>query len=124
MSDREPGTGMDPCAQYLLALRDELAGRGTRCELDGRGIWPRLRIYCPSETAAAQFDNNVVAALVRGRWCYCWPWAELIGPVTRPSQAAETILSDLGIADSETAGPGGGEGAALSDWTGRARGAR
>ena len=88
---------MDPCEQYLIALRDELARRSARCELDERGIWPRLRIYCPGETAGAEFDNNVVAAPISGQWCYCWPSATPTGPVSNLAQAAETIIDELGI---------------------------
>jgi len=90
---------MDPYEQHLIALRSELARRGVRCELDDRGIWPRLRIYCPGETAGAEFDNNVVTATISGRWCYCWPSATPIGPVTHLKQAAEAIIDDLGIHD-------------------------
>jgi hypothetical protein len=86
---------------HLIALRDELARRGVRCELDDRGIWPRLRIYCPGETTGAEFDNNVVAAPISGQWCYWWPAAEPIGPVTHLNQAAETIIDELGIEDYE-----------------------
>lgn len=92
---------MDPCEQHLIALRGELAWRGVRCELDDRGIWPRLRIYCPGESAGAEFDNNVVAAPISGQWCYCWPSATPIGPVTNLTQAAETIIDELGIDDGE-----------------------
>jgi hypothetical protein len=92
---------MDPYEQHLIALRDELARRGVRCELDDRGIWPRLRIYCPGETTGAEFDNNVVAAPISDRWCYWWPAAEPIGPVTHLTQAAETIIDELGIEDYE-----------------------
>jgi hypothetical protein len=88
---------MDPCEQHLIALRDELARRGVRCELDDRGIWPRLRIYCPGETTGAEFDNNVVAAPISDRWCYWWPSATPIGPVTHLTQAAEAIIDELGI---------------------------
>ncbi len=31
---------MDPCEQHLIALRDELARRGVRCELDDRFLQP------------------------------------------------------------------------------------
>jgi len=89
---------MDPCEQHLILLRDELARRGVRCELDDRGVWPRLRIYCPGETVGAEFDNNVVAAPISGRWRYCWPSAIPIGRVTRLTQAAETIIDELGVA--------------------------
>jgi hypothetical protein len=88
---------MDPYKQHLIALRNELARRGARCELNDRSIWPRLRIYCPGETADAEFDNNVVAAPVSDQWCYCWPSATPISPVSRLAQAAETILDELGI---------------------------
>jgi len=97
MTDRKPG--LDQCEQHLIALRDELAGRGVRCALDDRGLWPRLRIYCPDEGATAEFDNNVVAAPISGRWCFCWPWAVPIGSVSRVAQAAEDIITDLGIGD-------------------------
>ena len=96
-----PEPGMDPYEQHLIALRSELARRGVRCELDDRGIWPRLRIYCPGETPGADFDNNVVAAPISDQWCYWWPSATPIGPVTHLTQAAETILDELGIDDSE-----------------------
>jgi hypothetical protein len=92
---------MDPCEQHLIALRDELARRGVRCELDDRGIWPRLRICCPGETPGADFDNNVVAAPISGQWCYWWPSATPIGPVAHLTQAAETIIDELGIDDAE-----------------------
>ncbi len=95
---------MDPYEQHLIALRDELARRGVRCELDDRGIWPRLRIYCPGETPGAEFDNNVVAAPISDRWCYWWPSAEPSGPVTCLTQAAETIIDELGIGDGEDEG--------------------
>jgi len=91
MTDRKPG--LDQCEQHLIALRDELAGRGVRCALDDRGLWPRLRIYCPDEGATAEFDNNVVAAPISGRWCFCWPWAVPIGSVSRVAQAAEDIIN-------------------------------
>jgi len=70
---------MDPYEQHLITLRDELGRRGVRCELDDRGIWPRLRVYCPGETPGADFDNNVVAASIGGQWCYWWPTAPLWG---------------------------------------------
>lgn len=92
---------MDPCEQHLIALRDELARRGVRCELDDRGIWPRLRIYCPGETPGADFDNNVVAAPISGQWCYCWPSAMPIGPVTCLTQAAEIIIDELGVGNKD-----------------------
>ena len=92
---------MDPCEQHLAALRDELARRGVRCELDARGIWPRLRIYCPGETPGADFDNNVLTAPIGDWWWYCWPSATPIGPVTCLTQAAETIIDELGIDDAE-----------------------
>lgn len=63
----------DQSEQHLIALRDELAGRGVRCALEDRDVWPRLRIYCPSEGASAEFDNNVVAAPLGGQWFYLWP---------------------------------------------------
>jgi hypothetical protein len=88
---------MDPCEQHLIALRGELARRGVRCELDDRGIWPRLRVCCPGESPGAEFDNNVVAAPISGQWCYWWPSAMPIGPVTCLAQAAETIIGELGI---------------------------
>jgi len=99
---------MDPREQHLIALRDELARRGVRCELDDRGIWPRLRIYCPGEIPGADFDNNVVSAPISGQWCYWWPSAAPIGPVTHLTQAAETIIDELGIDDGE--GDDGGTG--------------
>ncbi len=92
---------MDPYEQHLIALREELARRGVRCELDDRGIWPWLRIYCPGETPGADFDNNVVTAPFGSQWCYCWPSATPIGPVTHLTQAAETIIDELGIDDGE-----------------------
>jgi hypothetical protein len=92
---------MDPYEQHLIALRDELARRGVRCELDDRGIWPRLRIYCAGETPGADFDNNVVTAPISGQWCYWWPSATPIGPVTCLTQAAETIIDELGIEECE-----------------------
>src|SRR5260370_27233186 len=95
----DPKPGLDQCEQHLIALRDELAGRGVRCALDDRGLWPRLRIYCPDECATAEFDNNVVAAPISGRWCFCWPWAVPIGSVSRVAQATEDIITDLGIGD-------------------------
>jgi hypothetical protein len=95
---------MDPCEQHLIALRGELARRGVRSELDERGIWPRLRIYCPGETPGADFDNNVVASPISDRWCYWWPSAMPIGPVTCLTQAAETIIDELGIEEREDEG--------------------
>ncbi len=92
---------MDPSEQHLIALRDELARRGVRCELDDRGIWPRLRIYCPGETPGADSGNNVVSAPISGQCCYCWPSATPIGPVTCLTQAAETIIDEPGTGDSE-----------------------
>jgi hypothetical protein len=92
---------MDPREQHLIALRGELTRRGVRCELDDRGIWPRLRVYCPGETAGAEFDNNVVAAPVSDRWHYWWPSATPIGPVTHLTQAAETIIDELGVEERE-----------------------
>ena len=85
-------------ARYLTMLRGELSGRGVRCELIDYGIVPRLRFYEPGDTGgAADFDNNIVAVPLGGGWFYCWPWAEPIGPVTRPRQAAQAILTDLGL---------------------------
>jgi len=105
MIDRKPS--MDQCELHLIALRDELVGRGVRCELDDRGLWPRLRIYCPAESATSEFDNNVVAAPISGRWYFCWPWAIPIGPVSRVAQAAGDIITDLGIGgDTEDGGVG------------------
>ena len=89
--------GVDQCEQHLIVLRDELAGRGVRCALEARGVWPRLRIYCPGEGASAEFDNNVVAAPLAGQWFYFWPWAEPVGPVPRLTQAAGNIIEDLGL---------------------------
>jgi hypothetical protein len=90
-----PGAGHP--GQHLIALRDELAGRGVRCELDDRGMPPRLRIYCPGEGASGESGNNVVAAPVAGRWFFFWPGAEPIGSVTRLTQAAGRIVDDLGL---------------------------
>jgi hypothetical protein len=94
-------------ARYLAVLRDELSGRGVRCELIGGGIVPRLRVYEPGENSgAAEFDNNVVAVPLGGVWFYCWPWAEPIGPVTRPGQAAQAILTSLRPGDQASAEAG------------------
>ena len=109
-----PEPGMDPYEQHLIALRSELARRGVRCELDDRGIWPRLRIYCPGETPGAEFDNNVVAAPISGRWCFCWPWAIPICSVTRLAQAAEDIITDLGTGGDAEGGGAGGSVASLA----------
>jgi hypothetical protein len=91
------GLGAGHPERHLIALRDELARRGVRCELEDRGVWPRLRIHCPGEGASAEFDNNVVAAPIAGRWFFFWPGAEPIGSVTRLAQAAERIADDLGL---------------------------
>jgi hypothetical protein len=91
------GLGAGHPERHLIALRDELARRGVRCELEDLGVWPRLRIHCPSEGASAEFDNNVVAAPIAGRWFFFWPGAEPIGSVTRLAQAAERIADDLGL---------------------------
>jgi hypothetical protein len=94
----EQGPRMDLDVWYLTALRGELTGRGMRCELADHGITPRLRVYPPGETGSGEeFDNNIVAVPFGGGWFYCWPWAEPIGPVTRPAQAAQAILADLGL---------------------------
>lgn len=95
MTGYEPGA--DHRERHLIALRDELTRRGVRCELEDRGVWPRLRIYCPREGVCADFDNNVVAAPIAGRWFFFWPGAEPIGSVTRLGQAAERIADDLGL---------------------------
>jgi hypothetical protein len=87
--------GMDQREELLAALRDELARQGVRCALDDHGPWPRLRIYCPGEGASAEFDNNVVAAPIAGRWFFFWPYAEPIGSVTRVAEAARRIIDDL-----------------------------
>lgn len=108
MSSWQLDTG--ECVRHLVALGEELAWRGVWCVVDDRGLWPRLRIYCPGEDgASAEFDNNVVAARLDGRWCFCWPSAVPIGPVTCVADAAEEVVSDLGIA----AGPDGGGGQAV-----------
>lgn len=96
---------MDTCQQHLIALREELTGWGVRCELNDRGARPRLRIYCPSERGSADFDHNVVAAPVVGRWFFFWPWAEPIGPVARLAEAAGRIIDDLGL-DGDPGGDG------------------
>jgi hypothetical protein len=88
---------MGECEQHLIALRNELAGRGVRCELEARGVWPRLRIYCPGEGAGAEFDNNVVAAPVAGRWFFFWPGAEPIGSALRLAHVAGRIVDDMGL---------------------------
>jgi hypothetical protein len=95
VSGYKPGAGHPE--RHLIALRGELARRGLRCELEDRGVWPRLRIYCPGEGASAEFDNNVVAAPIAGRWFFFWPGAEPIGSVTRLGQAAERIADHLGL---------------------------
>ena len=87
MTAGKPGT--DQRAEHLAALRDELARQGVRCALDDHGVWPRLRIYCPGEGASAEFDNNVVAAPIAGRWFFFWPWAEPIGSVTRVADGGQ-----------------------------------
>jgi hypothetical protein len=38
---------------------------------------------------------------ISGQWCYCWPSATPIGPVTCLTQAAETIIDELGIDNDE-----------------------
>jgi hypothetical protein len=96
---------MDQRAEHLIALRDELAGRGVRCALDDRGLWPRLRIYCPGEGASAEFDNNVVAAPIAGRWFFFWPWADPVGSVTRVAEAAGRIIDDMCLDDDGTGQP-------------------
>lgn len=88
--------------QHLTALGEELAVRGVRCELASQGVYPRLRIYCPGEGASADFDHNVVAAPVVGRWFFFWPWAEPLGSVTRFAEAAARIIDDLDL----DSGPG------------------
>jgi hypothetical protein len=93
MTAGKPGT--DQREEHLASLRDELARHGVRCALDDRGVWPRLRIYCPGEGATAEFDNNVVAAPIVGRWFFFWPGAEPIGPVTGVADAAGRIIDDL-----------------------------
>jgi hypothetical protein len=112
----EPNPGADQCEQHLMALRDELARRGVRCELDDRGLWPRLRIYCPDEGATAEFDNNVVAAPISGRWSFFWPWAIPICSVTRIAQAADDIITDLGIGGGAEGGGAGESIASLAVW--------
>ena len=112
----DPRPGADQCEQHLIALRDELAGRGVRCELDDRGLWPRLRIYCPDEGATAEFDNNVVAAPISGRWCFCWPWAIPICSVTCLAQAAEDIITELGTGGGAEGGGAGESVASLGVW--------
>ena len=93
MTDQNPG--IDQRKEHLAALRDELTRQGVRCALNDRGAWPRLRIYCPGEGGSAEFDNNVVAAPIAGRWFFFWPGAEPIGSVTRVAAAARRIIDDL-----------------------------
>jgi hypothetical protein len=61
----------------------------------GPGYW-LFRKLC-----GAGFGNNVVTAPISGQWCYWWPSATPIGPVTHLTQAAETIIDELGIDDAE-----------------------
>jgi hypothetical protein len=96
---------MDQREQHLIALRDELARQGVRCALDDRGVWLRLRIYCPGEGVSAEFDNNVVAAPIAGRWFFFWPGAEPIGSVTRVADAARRLIDDMCLDDDGTGQP-------------------
>jgi hypothetical protein len=83
--------------QLLLALHNELSGRGVRSVLDTHGIRPRLRIHCPDERPSCAFDNNVIAAALADQWMFCWPWAEPIGLASQPAQTATAIIEDLGL---------------------------
>ena len=83
--------------QLLLALHNELSGRGVRSVLDTGGIRPRLRIHCPGEQPSCAFDNNVIAAALADQWMFCWPWAEPIGLASQPAQAATAIIEALGL---------------------------
>jgi hypothetical protein len=91
------GPGMDRDEQLLLALHNELSGRGVRSVLHTHGIRPRLRIHCPDERPSCAFDNNVIAAALADQWMFCWPWAEPIGLASQPAQTATAIIEDLGL---------------------------
>lgn len=111
-----PGSRAEPAERHLATLCRELERRGVRCELDTRGIWPRLRIRTPDQTAAAAFDNNIIAVRIRGWWWYCWPWVEMISPVSSVTRAADIIVSDLDIGyhDGPRIGIDGHDGPALA----------
>lgn len=83
--------------QLLLALHNELFGRGVRSVLDTHGIRPRLRIHCPDERPSCAFDNNVIAAALAGQWMFFWPWAEPIGPASQLTHIATAIIEVLGL---------------------------
>lgn len=88
---------MDRDEQLLVALHNELSGRGVRSVLYTHGIRPRLRIHCPDEQPSCAFDNNVIATALADQWMFCWPWAEPIGLASQPAQTATAIIEDLGL---------------------------
>jgi len=94
---------MDLYQRYLLALHEELSGRGVRSILHTQGIRPRLRIYGTEDLPGCGFDNNVIAAALAGQWMFWWPWAEPIGPAGQLARTAAAIIESLGL-------PGGGPG--------------
>ena len=79
---------MDLYERYLLALHEELSGRGVRSVLHAHGIRPRLRIYGTEDLPGCGFDNNVIAAALAGQWMLWWPWAEPIGPASQLAPTA------------------------------------
>jgi hypothetical protein len=94
-------SSMDDCgASHLAALQDILSGRGLKCELNDRGTWPRLRIYgpCDTDSAVAEFDNNIVVVPRGEDWWFAWPWSETITPVGDVLTAAGRIIGELGWA--------------------------
>ncbi len=97
---------MDRDEQLLLALHNELSGRGVQSALYTHGIRPRLRIYCPGELPGCAFDNNVIAAALADQWMFCWPWAEPIGLASEPAQTATTIIDELDLCAGDPAACG------------------
>ena len=82
--------------QHLLALREELRARGVSCELLDISGQPTLRVHCHSRAAGVEApDDTVTAALLCGRWWYCWPEGLPISPVVPVSRAAQAIISAL-----------------------------
>lgn len=116
-SRQTPRLISDPETGCLERLCAELGRRGLRSEVVTSTIRPRLRLAIPGgpygRLADAEFEDNVVAAAgPDGRWSYWWPWVEAIYAADDPVQAAEVIMTGLGLDASEgdEAGEAGSDG--------------